>query len=581
MQVLNWLSGWKCSRLYNSARVPQQRMQHSERRGKRPLSGDRKPEENVDTDADNRKVLLLGGPAGVGKSTVVNVLARHCGFDVVEINASEDRSKAKILPTIKGIITTNAISKNRPNLCLLEEVDGLHAAEGQVIDAIKELNQKNLIKRPIVCICNDLYHKNLRELRQIAKVVVVESCDTEALKHRLFSIADMEGYKVSDQLVEDLLNLHQNDIRSCITALEFLIKNPGLASNLDTFSKDKTQGLTTFLRDLFNPRSSPQALREGSDAVSATIGLQTLSNLIAENVVKVGTRSLFNAIALFDVMVQGDVIHNSLWMQAALSLVKLMRLKSAFKFILPGTLSSHAYGQRVAKNGAVIRAIRRHAMVASSTLSNSFNVQILPAICSIALAAAGASGSWSSLSRRLEEVDVLWQAFAPIKDDALNRVIRMAVLLQVYGINVIEVKGQLTLDPPLLELSSASRNYIGQELCRIVQQIHNGWGSPASVGRPKHLQGYLQEIGRLGYAAFARKFATEVTDEVEREVKRLCRKNGATVPPITFAELLAQEYSHLAQLLSEGGIDADARTCGVYKFHGEKCGAVRYILNDI
>ena len=39
-----------------------------------------------------RPLLLLSGPPGMGKTALVHVVARHAGYRLLEINASDDRS---------------------------------------------------------------------------------------------------------------------------------------------------------------------------------------------------------------------------------------------------------------------------------------------------------------------------------------------------------------------------------------------------------------------------------------------------------------------------------------------------------
>jgi len=39
-----------------------------------------------------QKVALLHGPPGLGKTTLAHVVAKHAGYNVVEMNASDDRS---------------------------------------------------------------------------------------------------------------------------------------------------------------------------------------------------------------------------------------------------------------------------------------------------------------------------------------------------------------------------------------------------------------------------------------------------------------------------------------------------------
>jgi len=40
----------------------------------------------------DRKIMLLTGPPGLGKTTLAHVLAAQAGYNVIEINASDDRS---------------------------------------------------------------------------------------------------------------------------------------------------------------------------------------------------------------------------------------------------------------------------------------------------------------------------------------------------------------------------------------------------------------------------------------------------------------------------------------------------------
>jgi hypothetical protein len=75
-------------------------------------------------------VILLHGPPGIGKTTLALAAARSCGFEPLEINASQSmRSHADVDKLIQSCEHTRSISSlirgDNKNTCLiLDEIDG-------------------------------------------------------------------------------------------------------------------------------------------------------------------------------------------------------------------------------------------------------------------------------------------------------------------------------------------------------------------------------------------------------------------------------------------------------------------------
>uniref|UniRef100_F6HCZ7 ATPase AAA-type core domain-containing protein n=1 Tax=Vitis vinifera TaxID=29760 RepID=F6HCZ7_VITVI len=64
------------------------------------------------------KILLLCGPLGLGKTTLAHVAAKHCGYRVVEINASDARLSSTIEAKILDVVQMNSVmADSKPN-CL-------------------------------------------------------------------------------------------------------------------------------------------------------------------------------------------------------------------------------------------------------------------------------------------------------------------------------------------------------------------------------------------------------------------------------------------------------------------------------
>ena len=183
----------------------------------------------------HRKILLLTGPPGLGKTTLAHVCAKQAGYEVLEINASDDRSrdvvKGRIMDalgteTVRGIKEQNQARKaGRPVCVVVDEVDGVvtgssgNGGEGGFMKALLELvqlDQKNnpyaggqevrghskkgketrfKFLRPLILVCNDVYAPSLRPLRNssCAEVIHIRKPPLDKVITRLKQVFEKEG----------------------------------------------------------------------------------------------------------------------------------------------------------------------------------------------------------------------------------------------------------------------------------------------------------------------------------------------------------------------------------------------------
>ena len=74
-------------------------------------------------DRPQRRILLIHGPPGIGKTTVAHVIAKHAGYDILEINASDERSGPLVKDKIKSAVATHRVGGN-PVCIIADEIEG-------------------------------------------------------------------------------------------------------------------------------------------------------------------------------------------------------------------------------------------------------------------------------------------------------------------------------------------------------------------------------------------------------------------------------------------------------------------------
>lgn len=156
----------------------------------------------------------------------IGVIARTAGYNLIEINASDERTAKVLKQRVKDVVQGNCINDNKPNLLLVDEIDG---ADASFVSVLVSMHEK---KTPIVCVCNDLYAQVLRPLRAIAECVAVPLQPIHSLVARLHEICRLENVKTDTFALMTLAELTDGDIRSCLNTLQFLSRQGHINADL-------------------------------------------------------------------------------------------------------------------------------------------------------------------------------------------------------------------------------------------------------------------------------------------------------------------------------------------------------------
>jgi replication factor C large subunit len=162
---------------------------------------------------DGSRPLLLIGPPGIGKTTLVHTLSQQFNYDLIELNASDNRNKIGLQNRIMPIFH-NAGLFGRKMLLFLDEVDGISGREDTGgIDSLITIMKEPTI--PVIMAANTKNTK-IKDLRKICKVIELNSIPPRLLMIFLDHILKQENEKLSPDEKVSIVNNSKGDIRSML-----------------------------------------------------------------------------------------------------------------------------------------------------------------------------------------------------------------------------------------------------------------------------------------------------------------------------------------------------------------------------
>jgi len=214
-----------------------------------------------------KKAVLLYGPPGVGKTTLVLATARDLGFSVIEMNASDTRSEKAINAVAKPATSYTSLDnfsgtgKAGGNVLFLDEVDGIAGNEDRGgVGAIIKIVEESLV--PVIMAANDPEIEKLRPLKKICLLVRFQQVRIPLIIALLQKICTLEHVEVEFEALERLAQNSKGDVRSAINDLQSLSEENHRLTLQDTMmlsSRNKDISLDDTLRGFFTAESIAQA----------------------------------------------------------------------------------------------------------------------------------------------------------------------------------------------------------------------------------------------------------------------------------------------------------------------------------
>ncbi|KAI8593968.1 replication factor RFC1 C terminal domain-containing protein [Geranomyces variabilis] len=185
----------------------------------------------------DKRAALLSGPPGIGKTTSAHLVAQLEGFDVLEFNASDVRSKKALGVGFGDSIGSHAVTEyfgtsvsstangrslaaggsGRRQVVVMDEVDGMSGGDrGGTAELIQMIKKS---KVPIICICNDRQSPKVKSLANYCADFRFRRPTAVTVEARMRAIAAAEGLELKANVVEQLVISTQADIRQILNLL--------------------------------------------------------------------------------------------------------------------------------------------------------------------------------------------------------------------------------------------------------------------------------------------------------------------------------------------------------------------------
>ncbi|MEK6811516.1 MAG: replication factor C large subunit [Nanoarchaeota archaeon] len=197
-----------------------------------------------------KKAMILHGPSGTGKTTLVHAISKEHNLDIFELNSSDLRNRLKLEEILKPASLQQSLFKIG-KILLMDEVDGVTGTDiGGVPELIRILEKS---AHPIIMTGNDIWDSKFSELRPKCKLVEMKQLSVDNIVQVLNSIVKKEGFSENIHYLRQIAIKSQGDIRAALNDLQTYILTD--QTNIDFLEeRSKKDSIFNILKKLFQER---------------------------------------------------------------------------------------------------------------------------------------------------------------------------------------------------------------------------------------------------------------------------------------------------------------------------------------
>ncbi len=194
-----------------------------------------------------KRPLLVYGPPGVGKTSMAYALKNQYDLEIVEMNASELRNRARIEHVAKSATLAGTLS-GKGKLILIDDVDIFAGRKdsggtGAVASLLKEANC------PVILTATDAWNRKISTIRSECDLVEMKKINKFTIKKLLERITKKENMEIGEPELLEIAENASGDVRSALNDLQ--------AGN--TSQRDRKKDIFNKIRTMFKTTDYKEA----------------------------------------------------------------------------------------------------------------------------------------------------------------------------------------------------------------------------------------------------------------------------------------------------------------------------------
>lgn len=208
------------------------------------------------TKPPKKKAAFLYGPPGVGKTSIIEILAHKFDYDFIILDASNWRTKGA-LEKILGLASQQRPLFHSSRLFVLDELEGMSGTSDRGgIRSVTTLINKSIF--PIILIANDIWNTKFSGLRNKCIAIQFRRVPTRSMAVYLRKISKSESLQIDAKILAALAKRARGDLRSAIMDLQALSQGRDSFNETDIYQlgdRDRHEAVFNLLNRLFHAQT--------------------------------------------------------------------------------------------------------------------------------------------------------------------------------------------------------------------------------------------------------------------------------------------------------------------------------------